>query len=412
MFASRAAVALALLASLPGVARAQWTRVADVPATEVGAVYASGGTLYAGALDAVYVSRDGGTTWTRSAPLPGDLDGVWALAVHAGRLFAGSYGGVLESTNDGATWVRRDAGLTNPGARQITAFAVHEGFLYAGTSGEGVYRLNLAASSPVWQPFSNGLPGNIDAVFGTGGLLVAGGSANGYVFRCEMGGACWTEHRFVAFDANGPRMWALTETGSVLLGGSSHGLFRSTDRGRTWTRFNPGVGLLDDVSFGTDGPRVYALASRAAGGTYVSISDDGGLTWPLLERLPGAFTYSASVHAGRLFAGRFDGLWVRPLASTPADALPATSGVRLLPAAPEPFVTTTRLTYELDAPGEVELAVFDVTGRHVATLDHGVRTPGRHEVVWTPEHLPAGVYVVRLTAGGHRVTRLIHHVNL
>ncbi len=174
-----ASAALALLVASP--AAAQWTRVAGVPADEVGAVFAHGGTLYVGALDGVYVSRDGGTTWTRTA-LPDGLDNVWAFAATPdGRVFAGSYGGILESRDSGTTWTRRDAGFTD-GAPDVSGFAVHDGRLYVSTLGTGVYRLDLATPNAAWEPFSSGLPFNVDAVHATGDRLVAGGSANGYVF--------------------------------------------------------------------------------------------------------------------------------------------------------------------------------------------------------------------------------------
>ncbi len=64
---------------------------------------------------------------------------------------------------------------------------------------------------------------------------------------------------------------------------------------------------------------------------------------------------------------------------------------------PNPFNPTTTLTYSITDPGEVELSIFDVRGRLVATLLRKYCPAGSDEVVWdgrnnTGETLPSGVY--------------------
>lgn len=389
---------------LAQTARAQWTRVEGVPAAEVGAVLASGDTVYAGGLDAVYVSPDGGATWARSAPVPDGFDSVWSLAVYGQRLFAGAYGGVLESADGGATWRRRTGGLEGPGARVITALAVHGGLLYAGTSGAGVFRLDLADPDAAWVPHSEGLPGNVDAVSGAPGRLVAGASANGYVYVREDGAPAWTEYAYVPFDPFGPQMYALAMASGALLGGSSHGLFRSADGGRTWARTDLGVGTFGNVRLTVGGGRAYALATRFTRGTFAAVSDDAGRTWQVLEEIPGAVTYSVAVAGGRLFAGRPDGLWARPLYPLSAPS-PGPPTLRILSSAPNPFTASVLLTYELTATADVTLSVYDPLGRRVATLAAGLHRAGRHEVVWAPGGAAGGVYVARLTGGGPTLAR-------
>ncbi len=406
------ALAILLLLGLPGTVQAQWARIGEVPATEVGAVYASGDALYAGTLDAVYSSHDG-STWTPSAPLPEGLDGIWALIEHEGRLFAGSYGGLIESRDGGATWHDYSDGLPR-GGQDIADFAISGDFLYVATFGEGVFRRSLTAGPAAWTSYSAGLPRNVDAIFSTENLLIAGGGANGYVFVLDAPSDTWVEHSFVAFDPSGPHMSDFTEISGVLLGGGSHGLFRSVDGGTTWSRYTLGVGILSNVRFALDGSRVYALATRLGGtgsGTYVLLSDDAGLSWHLVEHVPGAYTYSAAVAGGYLYAGRFDGLWARPLVPTATEDPPAAMATVLHPGVPSPFSVSTRLAYELPEATEAEVEVFDALGRRVATLARGMHLPGRHEVMWEPASAPSGSYIVRLTAGGTSTSRLLHRVH-
>jgi len=67
------------------------------------------------------------------------------------------------------------------------------------------------------------------------------------------------------------------------------------------------------------------------------------------------------------------------------------------PAYPNPFHARTTLTYTLSRPGPVEVAVFDLLGRRVATLAEGKRPPGRHRIVWEADTLPPGMYLLRLS---------------
>jgi hypothetical protein len=48
----------------------------------------------------------------------------------------------------------------------------------------------------------------------------------------------------------------------------------------------------------------------------------------------------------------------------------------------------------------VELTVFDLSGRTVETLADSEFEAGQHSVSWDVESSPAGIYVVRLRAGG------------
>jgi len=66
---------------------------------------------------------------------------------------------------------------------------------------------------------------------------------------------------------------------------------------------------------------------------------------------------------------------------------------------PNPFNPTTILTFALPKASNVNLTVFDLQGRTVATLVNGWRFPGTYEITWNAADLPAGVYIARLEAG-------------
>jgi hypothetical protein len=81
--------------------------------------------------------------------------------------------------------------------------------------------------------------------------------------------------------------------------------------------------------------------------------------------------------------------------------------VALLPSVPNPFRESTRLRYKLPERGPVTLHVYDLLGRHLATLEDGEKEAGRHELVFSGHQLTAGTYFVRLSAGGRVETQLI-----
>ncbi len=101
-----------------------------------------------------------------------------------------------------------------------------------------------------------------------------------------------------------------------------------------------------------------------------------------------------------------DGTWV---ADVPR---PAASGVRLLPNQPNPFNPSTFVVFAVEGGqgADVDLAVYDMGGRHVRTLVAEHLEPGQHRRLWDGRDargraVAAGTYFARLSARGQVVTR-------
>ncbi len=91
-----------------------------------------------------------------------------------------------------------------------------------------------------------------------------------------------------------------------------------------------------------------------------------------------------------------------------AVAPPVPTVTRLAGAMPNPFHGSTRLAFDLAQRGAVELAIFSVDGRRVRTLVSGTLEPGAYRPEWDGRDerggpAAAGVYYVRLVAGGRRM---------
>ncbi|MBU1882250.1 T9SS type A sorting domain-containing protein [bacterium] len=66
---------------------------------------------------------------------------------------------------------------------------------------------------------------------------------------------------------------------------------------------------------------------------------------------------------------------------------------------PNPFNPTTAISIQLSAFSRVNLSVYDVSGRGVATLIDGHRDAGVHEAIFDGSGLASGVYIYSLQAG-------------
>ena len=72
---------------------------------------------------------------------------------------------------------------------------------------------------------------------------------------------------------------------------------------------------------------------------------------------------------------------------------------------PNPFNPSTTIRYELAKAEHVTLSVYNLTGQNIATLTNEFQSAGTHEIKWTPENLPSGIYFYKLYVGNVVKTR-------
>jgi hypothetical protein len=66
---------------------------------------------------------------------------------------------------------------------------------------------------------------------------------------------------------------------------------------------------------------------------------------------------------------------------------------------PNPFNTSTQISYSLANTSQVELTISNILGQHVATLFNGIQSVGMHSIIWNPSDLASGIYFARLQSG-------------
>jgi hypothetical protein len=77
---------------------------------------------------------------------------------------------------------------------------------------------------------------------------------------------------------------------------------------------------------------------------------------------------------------------------------------------PNPFNPSTTITYQLPEASQVRLAIYDIRGAKVTTLDRGFKPQGTHDVVWdgtnsAGQAVSSGTYFYHLKAGNHSETK-------
>ena len=153
------------------------------------------------------------------------------------------------------------------------------------------------------------------------------------------------------------------------------------------------VGLVLSVSVGAEPllkGRVWLASGPAAAGVQVRLFD---LTD--LRRSVGTTTDEA-------------GHFALPLAALGGHALP--QGFALGQNYPNPFNPSTIIPYQIPTTTHVRLEVFNLLGQRLATLVDGDRPAGAHTAQWDATDaagraVGAGVFIYRLTGGGHTVSR-------
>jgi hypothetical protein len=202
----------------------EWSQVDGLGGSGLTSSAVVGTNFFAGTSNGLFVSTDGGTSWTATG-LTNTY--VSSLAVSGTNLFAGTGGGVFLSTNNGTSWTPVNTGLTNADVR---ALAVSGTNLFAGTDDGVSLSTNYGTS---WVTVNIGITGTPVFALAVSGMNLFAGTGNG-VFVSTNSGASWTgggtsiglRYRLVE---------ALAVSGSNLFAGGVGALYLSSDNGASWT---------------------------------------------------------------------------------------------------------------------------------------------------------------------------------
>ncbi len=351
----------------------------------------------------VYRSTDAGATWTVTlATRDCYMLSARFIKLGSGTLFASGVVASLErvfyrSEDGGQRWMPTasprsdrfpDAIATDGGSRILAAYGNGELWI----SSDGGTR---------WDRRTTPFPGTT--------VAAAAIDSGGRIFVCQENALRYSDDGLVWMTPTGtlpamifPRDLFTDNKGSVVLGASYDGVFRSSDRGEHWeavnTRLTP-TGIMrvthdgHGTLFATDGEYTYRLLP-------------GETRWELIARrpIPVAVRSFECAASGRLFAGTQNfGVWQLdpppPDTDSSDDLVTAAHEFVLLPGYPQPAAGSAALPFEIDRPATVTLVIHDLLGRQVHTDTRSCPAPGRYSFTWDGAGVAAGMYLCTVSDG-------------
>jgi hypothetical protein len=246
---------------------------------------------------------------------------------------------------------------------------------------------------------------------GTQNGLAAVGTTNiwfnsgvgGRIYRTTNGGTTWTSG-IAPFTATS-NVWFNNAQYGVATGSTASGVARSTDGGATWTTVTvAGSGFL--IACGGSGNDDFWYAR----GTTIYRSTDRGATFS--SSYVGTGTY-----VGLSFAtyGSSTSGWAVTSTGGIAAAYFSITGVEQQQVAevpkvfaldqnyPNPFNPSTNIKYQIQNTSQVNLSIYNILGQRITTLKDEVQSVGYYSVTWDGRnefgsHVSSGVYFYRIEA--------------
>jgi hypothetical protein len=247
-----------------------------------------------------------------------------------------------------------------------------------------------------WQQFYSGLGiavgGSVESTE-DGGYIIGGATNSG------IGG---NDFYLLKTDGSGDLEWERTFGGN------------EDDWGWNAQQITDGSYVIVGVteSFGAGMSDAYLVKTDMAGNllweaTYGGNESDEGL-W-VQQTTDGGYVVSGATWSFGAGAWDFYLIRLEPEVTFTRPNLPSVTQVefRLEAPSPNPFNASTALSYQLQAPSQVSLNVYDTAGRLVATLVDSRQQAGTHEVTFDGSGLASGIYLAKLELSGSGATPTI-----
>lgn len=349
---------------------------------------------------------DGGVTWsTNWLPQGNDLFDVafWNSLI---GIAVGSEGFAVYTADGGETW---NTGATPVTFNDLKAIAFVDTGKAIAVGNEGVIIVTYDNGAN-WQflPGSSVLIRNLNDICFTDIL-------NGYI--------CGEGNTFLRTDDGGEHWESVPRTGNAgttmlaidfinspngYCAGIGGKVIRTFNSGDTWEVLLSG-GALTCYSIEAEG---YSDVAVSAQGGAVIYSNDAGANWHNAQTPTGAYIFSLfySQETGRLFAAGGVGAIL-----TCIDVFSSDNNENSVFDTSDDTDSSERITVsrisgsevsifiQLDETSNVKIGVMDITGRIVADLGLRNLPAGQNSIVWAPENIPAGVYLVFMD-NGHTVS--------
>ncbi|MBE2281006.1 MAG: T9SS type A sorting domain-containing protein [Ignavibacteriaceae bacterium] len=370
-------------------------------------LYSDGFELFVGGEDKIFISPDG-DNFSEISLAGFGVSGVSTIAMFNNKLFIGTLNkGVLVSADFGRNWNLLSSGLIGLGANLISGFAVRNSVLYVTTEGSGVFTLT-GNNGNSWVPFNDSLPWStsqsVNSIYNYNGKLIIGAGGNGLVYINEAGANYWVPKSYELFNGSAILMYSITSlSDGKLMGTGSFGIYSSSNGGETWSKFDPGVGLISEAAFARNGNDYYALVSKP-GRAFIYKYSNLFLQWELFETVYNESVYDILVFNDKLYLATESGIKSIPLTPNSIDDKNNPGDFSLGQAFPNPFISSSssdiKIPVTLEKPGVVEIEVFNIIGERIMDKMFFEFSTGDNLIKINTNLLGQNVYIYRATFNG------------
>lgn len=370
-------------------------------------LYSDGFELFVGGEDKIFITPDG-ENFAEVSLAEFEVSGVSTIAMFNSKLYLGTLNnGVLVSDDFGRNWTLLNSGLIGLGAKSISGFAVRNSILYVATMGSGVFSLTGINGSS-WVPFNDSLPWStsqsVSSIYNYNGKLIIGAGGNGLVYVNEVGVNYWVPKSYEPFIGSAILMHSITSfSDGKLIGTGSFGIYSSTNGGETWSKYDPGVGLISEAAFARNGNDYYALVSKP-GRAFIYKYSNLFLQWELFETVVNEMVYDILVFNDKLYLATESGIKSIPLTPTSIDDKNNPGDFSLGQAFPNPLILSSsseiKIPVTLEKQGVVEVEVFNILGERIMDKIFFEFSPGDNFLKINTDILGQNVYIYHATFNG------------
>jgi len=346
----------------------------------------------------------------------------------SGRIFICPLGYVECSDDMGATWKECNSGIL---ASQVMSLAKGKDDEIFALTAEGIY--NTIDNGATWSKFAPEVSSAFQLFVARNGDIYVATGGPGAMISTDHGATWRTELKGVI-----PGSFAEDQEGRIYAGLLDSGVYRTSDRGATWSP-TPLTDAYVDAITATRSGTVLAGIALLEGRGRVYRTNDGGSSWsstPLQDRVIGLLSlpdgsvvsntasngvvrsiddgltwqgmsgglfdtriFAMAYHpSGKLFACDPFGRIYRTITSV-ASADDEESEMMKVRFAPNPLSSQGAFSFSLASEDHVRLTLTDARGAQIRTLVDERLRAGDHRITLDAKELPAGVYFYHLARG-------------
>ena len=395
----------------------------DIYYNDPDTMYAIGSFINNHSTPGLLISTDRGESWNVAKGQSTDVGAVKVDPFDSKRIYVSVYGRDDESndlkmtTDGGETWTTVFYGRSYP-APVVEIDPVDLRTVYVGvgpgfirrSSDRGKTWESIATPPAPYPPFLNAL-----AIAPSNNSILYAAYVSG-LFKSTDRGTSWTKlpldpgHWGISCVAVDPHNSDIVYAAVFSRGLPPGGVFKSTDGGTTWNERNNGLDSTNwDISSLLVNPKE---AFSMFLGTYTTKGTDdtvgvfrtttGGNAWISFDYgLPGGVYKLAFDNVYNRLYGAALGIYFNDSLVTSVHNSPSSEPetFSLFQNYPNPFNGSSIITYRLSEKALVNLTLYDVLGREITTLVNQEQQMGDYQIYFTPQNLSSGVYLVRMTAG-------------